>query len=201
LVAVTDEESARALREHFLGWQCRIRQQAVRREGGRPSPGMRPKIVLGTNEVVAEAVTVLIAEDEPTVMTDQFRHIVKRTHDPRARYEAALRLLASAYYQHPENFADRLTALFGRGAVIVGRLVAAGRCVLAFQQHGQSYRLPCAIETLGEDDPAWQATFWHNAMFNAALPAHADVLAFEPDWSAATAFPPVEMPGRAAQGW
>ena len=31
------------IRDHFLGWQCRIRQIAMRQEGGRPSPGMRPR--------------------------------------------------------------------------------------------------------------------------------------------------------------
>lgn len=200
-MAATDDPAARALREHFLGWQCRIRQNAVRQDGGRPSTGMRPKIMLGSGEVVAEAVTVLIAEDEPTATTDLFRHIVKKTHDPRARYEAAIRVLAAAYYQYPENFADRLTALFGRGSSIVRRLIDQGRCVLAFQQYGQSYRVPCSIAELGEDDPGWQAAFWHNAMFNAVLPPHAHVLAFDPDWTAATAFPPVEAPGRAAHGW
>jgi hypothetical protein len=35
-----------ALRDHFLGWQCRIRQYAVRHGGGRPSSGMRPSVSL-----------------------------------------------------------------------------------------------------------------------------------------------------------
>ncbi len=31
-----------ALRDHFLGWQCRLRQMAVRDAGGRPTSGLRP---------------------------------------------------------------------------------------------------------------------------------------------------------------
>ena len=33
------------LRDHFLAWQCRIRQIAMRQDGGRPSPGMRPRVL------------------------------------------------------------------------------------------------------------------------------------------------------------
>lgn len=187
-----DTDAATAIREHFLGWQCRIRQKAVRQEGGRPSQGMRPRILAPGGEELAEAVTVLIAEHDSEATTAQFRHIVKKTHDPRQRYEAATKLLASAYFQHPEDFSDRLTALFQPGSALARRLLAEGRAVLLFQQYGQSYRVPVAVEELGSDDPLWQATFWHNAMFNPAIPPNPHVLALEPDWDAATAFPPVE---------
>ncbi len=33
------------IRDHFLAWQCRIRQMAMREQGGRPSPGMRPRVL------------------------------------------------------------------------------------------------------------------------------------------------------------
>ena len=36
-----------ALKRHFLGWQCRIRQHVMRDGGGRPSPGMCPTVGLG----------------------------------------------------------------------------------------------------------------------------------------------------------
>ena len=39
------KSSVRALRDHFLAWQCRIRQIAMRQDGGRPSPGMRPRVL------------------------------------------------------------------------------------------------------------------------------------------------------------
>ena len=39
------EPAAQALRDEFIGWQCRIRQIAVREGGGRPSSGMRPRVV------------------------------------------------------------------------------------------------------------------------------------------------------------
>jgi len=191
--------AAAAIRDHFLGWQCRIRQKAVRQDGGRPSAGMRPRILAPDGAELAEAVTLLIVEEDSADTTAQFRHIVKKTHDPRQRYEAAMKLLASAYYQHPEAFSDRMTGLFQPGSGLAGRLLGLGRAVLAFHQYGQSYRVPVTVEELGEDDPPWQATFWHNAMFNQAMPAHPHVLAFEPDWTRATAFPPVETEGPLAR--
>lgn len=170
---------------------------AVRDDGGRPSAGMRPAVQDAAGTVLAEAVTVVIAEAEPATTTAEFRHIVRRTNDPARRYEAALQFLAAAYYQHPENFDDRPIALFPPDSALARRLVVAGRCVLAFRQHGQSFRLPCATTALAENDPSWQATYWHNAMFNPAMPQGPVVVAFDPDWAAATAFPPVE----AAKGW
>ena len=35
-----------ALRDHFMGWQCRIRQHAVRTGKGRPTEGMTPTVTL-----------------------------------------------------------------------------------------------------------------------------------------------------------
>jgi hypothetical protein len=186
------DEAAAALRAHFIAWQCRIRQMAVRREGGRPSSGMRPAVLAPDGTEIAAAVTVVIAEADPEATTQEFRHAVRRTHDPRARYEAAIKFLAAAYFQHPEAFADSLFALFGPGSGLCRRLVELGLAVLVFREFGQSYRVPCAVEELGEDDPFWQAVYWHNALFNPAPPPHPRVLAFVPDWTRATAFPPVE---------
>jgi hypothetical protein len=36
-----DHDDAR-IRDHFLGWQCRIREHATRHHGGRSSPGLNP---------------------------------------------------------------------------------------------------------------------------------------------------------------
>ena len=197
----SDETMMRALREHFLGWQCRLRQKAVRQDGGRPLPGMRPRVLSSTGAPLADAVTVILIEDDPAATTAQLRHMARRTQDPRQRYEAAIRFLASAYYQHPEAFADRMTALFGPDSPLARALGQAGGCVLVFQQYGQSYRIPCMVAVLTERDPFWQATYWHNALFNPTIPPNPVILAFDPDWANATAFPPVEATARTAQGW
>jgi len=38
------ELSPDELRDQFVGWQCRLRQLAVRQDGGRPSAGMKPRV-------------------------------------------------------------------------------------------------------------------------------------------------------------
>jgi hypothetical protein len=180
-----------ALRDHFLGWQCRIRQYAVRHAAGRPSGGMRPALRLWEAGPDLGPVTVLIVKRAPQETTAQFRHLARKTHDPAERRDGALKFLAAAYHQRPQDFADDLTALFGPESEIADGLLAAGRCRLRFEQYRQTYDLSCAVRQLADDDPAFQATYWHNALFNAALPAGVRVLAFQPDWSAATADPPI----------
>jgi len=185
------EAAQAALRDHFLGWQCRLRQMAVRQAGGRPTSGMRPEVRLAEAEKPLGTITTLIVRREPREATAQFRHLVRKTQDPAERHDAALETLAAAYYQRPREFSDELTALFGPAPGLADRLLAAGRCVLNFAQYSQRYRLPCAARNLGEDEPAFQATYWHNALFNPALPGGVRVLGFQPDWARAEAEPGV----------
>ncbi len=185
------EPAQAALRDRFLGWQCRLRQMAVRQAGGRPTSGMRPEVRLAAGAEPLGAITTLIVRREPREATAQFRHMVRKTQDPAERYDAALATLAAAYYQRPQEFSDELTALFGPAPDLADRLLAAGHCVLDFEQYSQRYRLPCAARKLGEAEPAFQATYWHNALFNPALPGGLRVLGFQPDWARAEAEPGV----------
>lgn len=184
------DEAAQALRGHFLGWQCRVRQYAVRQGGGRPTAGMRPRVLVSEPEADLGPVTVVINKLEPHAVTSQFRHLARKTHDPVERYNGAIKLLSAAYYQRPEEFSDELTALFGPVSQVASRLLSERTCRLLFAQYSQSYDLPCALRRLPEDHPAFQATFWHNSLFNPNLPGGVQVLAFRPDWSRATADPP-----------
>lgn len=186
----TDTPSVR-LREHFLGWQCRLRQYAIRHAGGRPTSGMRPTVTVA-GEVLGQ-ITVLIVKREPGEITAQFRHMVQRTHDPGDRYDSALRTLAAAYYQRPEEFSDEMTALFGPGVSIASRLLKARHGTLDFEQYNQRYQIPCTVSDLPEKHPAYQATYWHNSLFNPAIPSDIQILAFRPDWRRATADPPIGL--------
>ncbi len=184
------EAAQAALRDHFLGWQCRLRQLAVRQAGGRPTTGMRPELRLAEDGPPLGTITTLILRRAPEETTAQFRHMARKTQDPAERYDAALKMLAAAYYQRPREFSDQLTALFGPGSEIAERALAARRCRLEFEQYSQRYTLPCTVRALAEDDPAFRATYWHNALFNPAMPAGVRVLAFQPDWARAEAEPP-----------
>ena len=180
------------IRDHFLGWQCRVRQYAMRQAGGRPTTGMRPGVALERDGEDLGQITVMIVKSESDQVTAQFRHMVRKTQDPAERYESAVKFLASAYYQHPAEFSDEMTALFGQDSGLAARLTAAGRCRLDFEQYSQRYRVPCRVRDLPLSDPAFQATYWHNALFNPSMPGAVRVLAFTPDWAAAEAEPPAQ---------
>lgn len=187
----TPDPASAALRDHFLGWQCRIRQLAVRQAAGRPTPGMEPRALRPDGTEIAPRVTVLIVPKDPTETTRQLRHMGRRTHDPLARYKSAIGLLSSAYFQRPHEFSDVMTALFSGGSPVAVALLAEGRCVLEFEQYNQSYRIPCVVAALDRDHPAYQATYWHNFLFNPHIPPDSRILAFIPDWTQASATPPI----------
>jgi hypothetical protein len=143
---------------------------------------MRPRVTRADGGTVAPAVTVLLLEKEPEAATDRFRHIVRKTHDARQRYEDGLRLLAADYYQDPQRFSGVLTGLFASDSAVAAALAEEGRCVLHFRQDRQGYQLPCTVRELRPDEAGYQATYWHNRLFNPSLPAQVRLLAFDPDW-------------------
>jgi hypothetical protein len=126
------EGAQAALCQDFLGWQCRLRQMAMRHDQGRPSAGMRPTVILPDGQELG-TITVLITRREPEETTAQFRHMVLKTNDPADRYANALRLLQAGYYQESEEFSDVLSALFSGGSPTCRRILEAGRCVLRFR--------------------------------------------------------------------
>ncbi len=176
---------ANALRDEFLGWQCRLRQLSVRQNSGRPGEGMSPTLSLD-GKSHGRIVTV-IARRNSTATTAEFRHMVRRTHDPNERHKAALQYLSAAYYQSPKDFLDTPLALFALDSALAAKACDATECILHFAQYTQRYDLPCKVTKLATDDEAYQATYWHNALFNPTLPAATLVLSFRPDWIAGCA--------------
>jgi hypothetical protein len=178
-----------SIRDHFLGWQCRIRQIAMRQEGGRPSPGMRPRVLDSSGEELSPALTVLLIPAEPEESTAFFRYQVLRTVDPRDVYERALAFLQADYFQQPSTFSDRVVAVLPEGSELAAALIRAGTCILKFDQFRQRFRLPTVVQELAHGDAAREAAIWHNRLFNPALPPAIHVLAFKPDWASAWADP------------
>ena len=182
-VALLDPVGQTARRE-FLGWQCRIRQLSVRQAGGRPTSGMRPRLCLPPDETDLGHIIVLIRKKASQEVAAQFQHMVRRTRDPAERRESALSFLAAAYYQRPDEFSDEMTALFGPRSALVERALEAGACRLDFEQFNQRFRLNCRVKELTESDPGFEFTYWHNKLFNPAIPGDVHVLGFQPDWPA-----------------
>lgn len=183
------DQDTEALRLHFLGWQCRVRQLAVRRHEGRPTSGMCPKAQV--SGVPEGSVTTLLVKGDAAPFVTRFRYMYLRTQDPAERRSAALDFLADAYYQRPREFSDRLTALFAAGSDLAERMCAAGDCLLSFSQFSQSYVIPCAVAELPAKAPAFEFTVGHNRLFNPNMPPGVRVLQFTPEWSGARAEPAV----------
>jgi hypothetical protein len=177
--------AAKDLKAQFLAWQCRIRQIAMREQGGRPSPGMRPRLLDRAGRELMPALTVLLLPRDPTESTAFFRFQVMRSPDPRDIYERALRYLQADFFQRPEEFSDLLLAVLPEGSPVVRALDAHSACVLDFEQFGQGWLLPASAHLLEADDPAREAAIWHNRLFNPALPETVHVVAFKPDWASA----------------
>ena len=186
--AQTDGDKVRA---HFLGWQCRLRQHAIRHLNGKPTNGIRPDVVVGDTGTVFDGITVLIVRKESEVITKEFRHMVMKTRDPKQRYDSALKYMSESYYQHPADFSDGVTALFGPGSKAADRLLTEGAAVLLFEEKNQKYKIPCRVDLLHSDSADWKATFWHNHLFSPALPGDSQILQFVPDWDRAEAEPGV----------
>jgi hypothetical protein len=154
--------SAQALRDDFVAWQCHIRQIAMRQDGGRPSPGMRPRLLDASGRELTQALTVLLLPRDPAESTAFFRFQVMRSADPRDIYERALAYLQADYFHKPDGFRDRMLAVLPEGSQLAASLVSAGTCILEFEQFAQAYRFTCAVSALKPGDAGREAD-WASA--------------------------------------
>ena len=177
------------IQDYFLGWQCRVRQYAMRNSEGRPSSGIRPCVLLKDGTEVASAATLLLVPIHPQESIQQFRFMVLKTNDPRDRLKKAIELLSSTFYQHVENFSGVMTGLFSGSSETVKTLVNKKSCVLEFDYQPQSFRIPFRVRVLKKKEPAYEFTYWHNFLFNPYLSPEVKVLGFDPNWSGAFADP------------
>jgi hypothetical protein len=154
----------------------------MREQGGRPSPGMRPRVLDTSGRELAPALTVLLIRKDPEESTAFFRFQVMKTADPRDIYERALAYLQADYFQAPDRFRDRLVTVLPADSSLAGALLDAGSCVLEFDQR---YRISCEVRAVKSGSQIREAAIWHNRLFNPSLPDTVKVIAFRPDWTAA----------------
>ena len=177
------------IQNHFIGWQCRVRQYAMRNGEGRPTPGMRPDVLLENGKEVASAVTLLLVPDLLQDSIRQFRFMALKTQDSQERYKKAIQLLSSTFYQNVENFSGLMTGVFSMNSKTVNRLTKNQQCVLEFDYQQQKIRFLADIKVLLKKNPEYEFTYWHNFLFNPYLSPDVTVLSFEPDWSNSSADP------------
>ena len=189
---IAPSPQAQNLCNRFLGWQCRVRQHAMRAGQGRPDAGMMPMLRLGESGRELGAIITVFNKAPLYALTPELRHIAKSSHDPHQRRERALALLAATYYQKPHEFSDTLTSSFQPNSLMAEAIISAKNVELAFVAYGQEFTIPCRVLRLGADDFFYQATWWHNYLFNPNLSGEAVILGFEPDWEGAHANPALE---------
>jgi len=155
----------------------------MRMDGGRPSSGMQPRVLRASGEEMSRAMTVLLVPKQSGESTAFFRFQIMRSQDPRDVYQRGLTYLQADYFQQPETFSDRMTAVLDGASALAAALLAEKCCVLEFDQFSQVFRIPCAVRRLGKREEAREASLWHNRIFNPSLSDDAIVLELKPDWS------------------
>lgn len=181
-----------ALKRYFMQWQCRLRQIVMREREGKPDESIMPALLLdGQSEPMGHIIT-LICKSAPYSKVPELKHISRKTNDPADRRKTALTLFSETYYQKATEFSDILTSTFQPESEGAARIRRAGHVHLLFDAYQQQFSLPCKVWRLSQHNPLWQATYWHNLLFNPSLPNNTIILGFEPDWSRASADP---MPG------
>ena len=171
------------IQNYFIGWQCRLREYALRSENGRPNGGMQPRIKLENGTVVFSAATLLLFPNLPQQTTKQFRFMALKTQDPQERYTKALQLLSAKFYQNVEEFSGAMSGIFSQSSKEVKALEKHKYCVMEFDYQQQSFKIPFFVCESLKNDPVYEFTYWHNYLFNPNLSPEVKVLYFKPDWS------------------
>jgi hypothetical protein len=166
--------------QRFISWQCRLRKQSMRELDGRPTAGMAAAVysIAGGDE--QSRMNFLILRKQPQERTDEFRHIVRKTPDSSQWSKDGLKILSELHYHQEREFDDQLTALFGLDSGLSDALLKAGQCHLKFAQDSIEHAFDFDVLSLDQDDAAFQATYWHNRLFNPTLPGKVRVLGFKP---------------------
>lgn len=158
------------------------------REGeGRPSVGMRPRVLDKQGNELSAGIIVLIVRENPLESTAFLKFQVQKHNDPQDVYKKALIYLQSTHYHRAIEFSDEMTALFGPNSQLVDKVINDNACTLAFEQFNQRYLIPCRPRTLDPNEDAYQATLWHNRVFNPNLGDDITIIGFQPDWDEAAA--------------
>ena len=177
------------LRDAFLRWQCRVRQISMRENFGRPDGAIQPRLTLDSDAEPKGNIITVLSRTLSHSKTPEMRHMVQSIFDPSQRRDKAIQFFSEIYYQKFQQFSDTLTAAFSPDSPMAEVICAAKACSLTFDSYGQRFDLDCTVSTLTKNNPLFQATWWHNKLFNPYLLPNTVILSFEPDWSRSSAEP------------
>ena len=161
----------------------------MRDNSGRPDEAISPEVtLLGESQSIAQVIT-LLSKRGPYSKVPELQHMAKSSNDPAQRRNKAIEFLSEYYYQHPTEFSDNLTATFSPGSSLAASMLESNGITLDFKAYNQRFSLRCHTKQLQESDALYQATWWHNVLFNPGLHPQTTVLAFVPDWEFCSADP------------
>ena len=166
--------------QRFIAWQCRLRKMSVRELGGRPTPGMSAGIYSISGGEEQSRMNFLIVRKDSRARTDELRHIVRKSPDPAQWAKNGLRILSELYYHEEDQFEHQLTALFSLDSNLAYALIKSGQCHLKFAEGSIEHAFDFDVTSLNQDDEQFEATYWHNRLFNPTLPGKVRVLGFNP---------------------
>ena len=166
--------------KRFISWQCRLRKLSMRELGGRPTAGMSAGVYSISGGEEKSRMNFLIVKQESDRLNSELRHIIKKTRDSSEWIKNGLRILAERHYQDDFNFSNELTALFSLDSPLADALTSAGKCRLKFGENSIEHTFDFTVTEFSEQDSAHQATYWHNHLFNPAIPGRVRVLGFTP---------------------
>jgi hypothetical protein len=147
---------------------------------GRPTPGMSAGVYSISGGEEQSCLNFLIVRKGPRERTDEFRHIVRKSPDSSQWVKNGLRILSELHYHEDKEFDNRLTALFSLDSTLANALLETGECHLKFTQDSIEHAFDFDVLSLNEADELFQATYWHNRLFNPTLPGKVRVLGFKP---------------------
>lgn len=185
--------SNQAMRDYFIGWQCRLRQIAMRDYGGEPLPGLRPKVSTKSGEIILTAMTVLLIERDPSASTAFLKFQALRHNERQRTFEAGVKFLGAEYYQSSDLFSDVITAVFSKESGAAATMLRVREVLLDFRQFSQTFRMFCKVRKLKADEPSREASLWQARLFNPDISNDTLVLGFTPDWKSAVAIPFPEL--------
>ncbi len=161
----------------------------MRDNSGRPDEGSMPTLILAGDAGAMEHIVTVLCKEPQFAVTPELQHMYRSTMDPAKRRQKAIEFFSATHFQKAATFSDILTATFPPESPVARSIARAGRCTLIFKAYGQRFDLPAAVSQLQSPQPLFEATWWHNALFNPNLPSDTQILGFTPDWTKATADP------------
>ena len=171
------------IKNTFMKWQCRVRQIIMRNNYGKPDASIMPNVFLNHDKINLGKIITVLSKDIPFSKLPEMKHISKVNFDLSKRREKAIQLFSEYYYQNYKEFSPVLTATFQPDSLGAKKIIKSTVCSLVFEAYNHNFKLDCEVELLRKEDPLYQATWWHNSLFNSSLHPDTLILAFNVNWS------------------